>query len=109
MKLILAITYILEPLRRLLRHALPRMVSDQLIADDLEDVLDHVFAQGFLEARFRTMTWWETLDGTLLPASREVHDILSSGAGHCPEHAVKLVIGKFLFRPLHEAEGGWFW
>lgn len=60
---------------------------------DLEDVLDHVFAQGFLEARFRTMCWWETLDGTRVSAGRDVQDILASGAGHCPEHALKLIIG----------------
>lgn len=59
---------------------------------DLEDVLDHVFRQGFIEAKNRPATWWEKKDGQKVKGSHSVDDLLQQGIGKCPETALQLVI-----------------
>ncbi|KAF8742602.1 hypothetical protein AX14_003236 [Amanita brunnescens Koide BX004] len=59
---------------------------------DLEDVLEHVFRNGFIDAKYRPATWWEKKDGTKVKASFTIDDLLIEGVGKCPDTALKLVI-----------------
>ncbi|KAF8895640.1 hypothetical protein BD779DRAFT_1609136 [Infundibulicybe gibba] len=59
---------------------------------DLEDVLEHVFRQGFVEAKHRPSTWWERKDGQKVKASHLVEELLQQGIGKCQESAIKLVV-----------------
>lgn len=59
---------------------------------DLEDILDHVFRQGYIEAKFRPFTHWERKDGQKVKASHLVEDLLNQGVGKTPESALKLVV-----------------
>ncbi|KAG5646014.1 hypothetical protein DXG03_004616 [Asterophora parasitica] len=80
---------------------------------DLEDVLEHgtpaivncivshltnaiavytVFRQGFVEAQYRPLTWWEKKDGQKVKASHSVEELLVQGVGRCPETALKLIV-----------------
>jgi hypothetical protein len=80
-----------------------RAVTAQLIdvADmlDLEDVLDHVFQQGFVDPKWRSVSWWEECTSTRLKASHAVQDLLARGVGNTPATALRLIIGmcRFLF------------
>ena len=69
-------------------------VSDAVNLFDLEDVLDYVFDQGFVDPKWRSVTWWE--DNTLvrLKTSSAVQDLLTRGAGSTPETALRLIIGE---------------
>lgn len=85
-------------------------VTTQLIdiSDDahlyLEDVLDHVFEQGFVDPKLRSVVWWEDSTSVRLKASSAVQDLLLRGAGSTPETALRLIIGLyFLF--LSEGSG----
>ena len=60
---------------------------------DLEDVLDHIFQQGFVDAKWRSVVWWEDCTAARLKACSTVHDLLARGAGNTPETALHLVIG----------------
>ena len=80
-------------------------VSDAVHLFDLEDVLDHVFEQGFVDPKWRSVTWWE--DNTLarLKTSSTVQDLLGRGAGSTPETALRLIIGElFRFFPIKNNE-----
>ncbi|KAG6848775.1 hypothetical protein H0H93_014128 [Arthromyces matolae] len=59
---------------------------------DLEDVLEHVFRQGFVEPKYRPATWWEKGDGLKLKAGHLVEELLQQGVGRTPETSLKLVI-----------------
>ncbi|KAG6830580.1 hypothetical protein H0H92_016031 [Tricholoma furcatifolium] len=59
---------------------------------DLEDVLEHVFRQGFVEPRYRPLTWWEKGDGLKLKPSHPIEDLLQQGIGKTPETSLKLYI-----------------
>ncbi|KAL4246587.1 hypothetical protein ABKN59_008460 [Abortiporus biennis] len=59
---------------------------------DLEDVLDHVFSQGFVEAKYRPMSWWEKKDGVKVKGCQNVEELLKQGVGICQDTALKLVI-----------------
>jgi hypothetical protein len=59
---------------------------------DLEDVLDHVFRQGFVDPKHRPSTWWEKKDGNKVKGSQSVEDLLKQGVGRCQDTALKLVI-----------------
>ncbi|KAK2465430.1 hypothetical protein APHAL10511_002784 [Amanita phalloides] len=59
---------------------------------DLEDVLDHVFRQGFVDPKYRPATWWERKDGVVVKASSTIEALLLEGIGKCPENALRLVI-----------------
>ncbi|KAF8626007.1 hypothetical protein AX17_006730 [Amanita inopinata Kibby_2008] len=59
---------------------------------DLEDLLEHVFRQGFIEARHRPAAWWEKKDGFKVKAISSLEDLLNEGVGKCPETALKLVV-----------------
>jgi len=59
---------------------------------DLEDVLDHIFQQGFVDAKWRSVVWWEDCTALRLKACSTVHDLLARGAGSTPETALHLVI-----------------
>ncbi|KZP31634.1 hypothetical protein FIBSPDRAFT_849601 [Athelia psychrophila] len=62
---------------------------------DLEDVLEHVFRQGFVEAKHRPSTYWERVDGVKVKGSHGVEELLDQGHGKCQDSALKLVIGQF--------------
>ncbi|KAF8349562.1 hypothetical protein F5887DRAFT_946774, partial [Amanita rubescens] len=59
---------------------------------DLEDVLAHVFRQGFIEAKYRPATWWEKKDGVKVKTCTTIDVLLIEGIGRCPDTALKLVI-----------------
>lgn len=68
-------------------------VSDVAHLFDLEDVLDHVFDQGFVDAKWRSVTWWEDCTSVRLKAGTTVQDLFARGAGSTPETALRLIIG----------------
>lgn len=68
-------------------------VSDTAHLFDLEDVLNHIFENGFLEAKWRSVTWWEDCSAVRLKACNTVQELLASGAGSTPETALHLVVG----------------
>ncbi|KDQ62702.1 hypothetical protein JAAARDRAFT_54605 [Jaapia argillacea MUCL 33604] len=59
---------------------------------DLEDVLDYVFAQGFVDPKHRPVSWWEKCDGVKVKGSQCIEELLIQGAGKTQETALKLVI-----------------
>lgn len=61
---------------------------------DLEDVLDHLFRQGFIEAKYRSVSFWENHEGHRVSSGHLVEELLKNGAGKCPQTAIRLVIGK---------------
>jgi len=67
-------------------------VSDAAQLFDLEDVLDYVFEQGFVDPKWRSVTWWEDSTSTRLKASSAVQDVLARGTGNTPETALSLII-----------------
>jgi len=69
-------------------------VSDAAQFFDLEDVLDYVFQQGFVDAKWRSVTWWEDCSSVRLKACTTVQDVLARSAGTTPETAIHLIIGK---------------
>jgi len=69
-------------------------VSDAAHIFDLEDVLDHVFDQGFVDSKWRSVTRWEDCSSVRLTSSNTVQDLLARGAGSTPETALHLIIGK---------------
>ena len=68
-------------------------VSDVVRLFDLEDVLDHVFEQGFVDPKWRSVAWWADSTGVRLKASSTVQDLLARDAGSSPENALRLIIG----------------
>ncbi len=64
---------------------------------DLEDVLDHVFQQGFVDPKWRSVSWWEEYTSLRLKASQAVEELLGRGIGNSPASALRLVIGTFFF------------
>jgi hypothetical protein len=64
--------------------------------NDLEDVLDHVFAQGWVEAQYRSISWWEKHDGTKLKNGARVETLLKEGVGKCESTCLRLVIGRYM-------------
>jgi hypothetical protein len=61
---------------------------------DLEDVLEHLFRQGFVEAQHRSLSYWESPSGQRLNPSHALEELLTEGAGKCPQSALRLVIGE---------------
>ncbi|KAI6044707.1 hypothetical protein EDC04DRAFT_2560768 [Pisolithus marmoratus] len=59
---------------------------------DLEDVLDHLFHQGFVEARYRPVAFWENHEGQRIHGAHVVEDLLKNGTGKCSQTALHLVI-----------------
>ncbi|KAH7885409.1 hypothetical protein F5I97DRAFT_1381804 [Phlebopus sp. FC_14] len=59
---------------------------------DLEDVLEHLFRQGFIEAKHRPVSFWENHDGKRVHAGQAVEELLKNGSGKCPQTALRLVI-----------------
>jgi len=59
---------------------------------DIEDILDHVFRQGYVEAKFRPFAHWERKDGGHVKPSHSVLDLLEHNVGTTPETALKLVV-----------------
>jgi hypothetical protein len=70
-------------------------VSDAAQLFDLEDVLDYIFQQGFVDPKWRSVAWWEECTSVRLKASHAVQELLARGAGNTPASALRLVIGKF--------------
>jgi len=67
-------------------------VGDGTTLLDLEDVLDHVFEQGFVDPKWRSVSWWEECTSARLKASHGVQELLARGAGSTPASALRLVI-----------------
>lgn len=61
---------------------------------DLEDVLDHIFAEGYVESKFRPVSYWEKTNGEKVKGGLCVEDLLQQGVGKCEETALRLIIGK---------------
>ena len=61
---------------------------------DLEDVLEHVFQQGYVDSKYRTCVYWEKKNGVRVKGSYHVEDLLKDGVGKCQDSALKLIIGK---------------
>ena len=61
---------------------------------DLEDVLEHIFQQGFVDAKYRSMTWWEQHDGVSVKATHGVQELLNLGVGRSYETALRLDVGE---------------
>ncbi|TDL22171.1 hypothetical protein BD410DRAFT_788881 [Rickenella mellea] len=59
---------------------------------DLEDVLEHVFEQGFVDATLRPLSWWEKCDGAKVKGCIPVEELLDEGVGRSQETALRLVI-----------------
>lgn len=72
-------------------------VGDAARFFDLEDVLDHVFEQGFVDPKWRSVVWWEDCTCVRLKACSSVQDLLARGAGSTPETALRIVIGVWFF------------
>jgi hypothetical protein len=72
-------------------------VSERSHLFDLEDVLDHVFQQDFVDQKWRSVVWWEDCAGVRLKASDTVHDLLARCAGSTPCTALRLIIGTFTY------------
>jgi hypothetical protein len=72
-------------------------ISDDIQFFDLEDVLDHIFQQGFVDPKWRTVVWFEDCDSVRLKTSHTVKDLLAHCTGNTPETALRLVIGMPLF------------
>ena len=68
-------------------------VSDAAQLFDLEDVLDYVFQQGFVDPKWRSVTWWEDCSALRLKSSSTVQDLLARGAGSTPETSLHLIVG----------------
>ena len=68
-------------------------VSDAALLFDLEDVLDHIFQQGFVDPKWRSVAWWEECTSARLKASHTIQELLARGAGSSPASALRLVIG----------------
>ena len=67
--------------------------SQGLKLHDLEDVLEHIFRQGYVEAKHRPSVWWEKHDGVKLKGSHIVEELLEQGVGQCEQTALKLIVG----------------
>ena len=76
-------------------------VGDGTSLVDLEDVLDHVFQQGFVDPKWRPVSWWEECTSARLKACHAVQDLLTRGIGNTPASALRLVIGmcRYFFLP----------
>ncbi|KAL9711352.1 hypothetical protein Ac2012v2_005897 [Leucoagaricus gongylophorus] len=59
---------------------------------DLEDVLDYVFCQGFVEAHFRSVCTWVRHDGAPVHSSDTVEELVKQGVGKCVNTAVNLFV-----------------
>lgn len=72
---------------------------------DLEDVLEHVFQQGFVDAKLRPLSWWEKCDGAKVKGCIPVEELLDEGVGRSQETALRLVIGEavFLYPRFHDS------
>ncbi|KAF8500782.1 hypothetical protein F5888DRAFT_1632647 [Russula emetica] len=67
-------------------------VSDATQLFDLEDVLDHIFQQGFVDPKWRSVAWWEECTSVRLKANHVIQELLARGAGNTPASALRLVI-----------------
>jgi len=74
-------------------------VSDAAQLFDLEDVLDHIFQQGFVDPKWRSVSWWEECTTARVKASHAIQELLARGVGNTPTSALRLVIGTLAFRP----------
>ncbi|KAF9242628.1 hypothetical protein BU15DRAFT_43711 [Melanogaster broomeanus] len=63
---------------------------------DLEDVLEHLFRQGFIEAKHRPVSFWENHEGHRVHSGQLVEEVLKNGVGKCPQSALRLVIADVL-------------
>jgi hypothetical protein len=70
-------------------------VSDAAHLFDLEDVLDYIFKQGFVDPKLRSAVRWEDCTSVRLISSSTVQDLLVRGAGSTPETALRLIIGLY--------------
>jgi len=79
-------------------------VSDAAHLFDLEDVLDYVFEQGFVDPKWRSVAWWEDSTSVRLKAGSIVQDLLAQGAGSTPKAALRLIIGIYYILSLFLVE-----
>src|ERR1700742_487711 len=60
-------------------------------------VTNHIFAQGYVEPKYRSVVHWETACGKKVGECVRVEEVLSWGEGVCEEKPLRLVIGKWCF------------
>ena len=63
-------------------------VSDAAHLFDLEDVLDHVFEQGFVDPKLRSVVWWEDCTSVRLKGKSTVQDLLRARCWKHPRNCV---------------------
>jgi hypothetical protein len=73
-----------------IRLDLPQMKSCERLAH----ITNHIFAQGYLPCRARSMVSWKGACGKHIEESVKVEDVLSWGEGVCEEKPLRLVIGE---------------
>jgi hypothetical protein len=62
---------------------------------DLEDLLDYVFCQGFIDAKYRSVAYWERNDGCRVKSSGLIEQLVKDGVGVCEQTALRLIVGQF--------------
>jgi hypothetical protein len=62
--------------------------------NNLDDVLDHISAQCWVESRFRSVSWWEKPDGTKVPDEVLIGTVLKEGIGTTEDRTLQLIIGR---------------
>ncbi|KAH9002795.1 hypothetical protein EDB86DRAFT_2800281, partial [Lactarius hatsudake] len=55
-------------------------------------LFDHVFLQGFVDPKWRSVVWLEDCDSVRLKASHTIKDLPANGAANTSETALRLVI-----------------
>ena len=51
-----------------------------------------VFSRGFVLAKYRSASWWETKEGVKLGACVLIEEVLRDGFGKCCETSLRLVV-----------------
>jgi len=67
-------------------------VSDATQLFDLENVLDYIFQQAFVDPKRRSVAWWEECTSVCFKGSHAVQELLVRRRKH-PLVALRLIIG----------------
>ena len=72
------------------------MTAQVIDVSDAAHLFDHIFQQGFVDPKWRSVAWWEECTSARLKASHTVQELLPRGAGNSPATALRLVIGTMM-------------
>ena len=67
------------------------------LTDAVELLHPIVFRQGYVEAKHRSASWWETKEAVKVRAGAPVEEVLREGVGRCPETSLRLVVRELFF------------